>query len=82
MNYIGKKVLVTGAGGFIGSHLTEELVKAGATVTALVHYNSNSNTNNLRFLPKDILIQLEIVFGDIQDGFLMNTLSKGKEIVF
>ncbi|TXE08797.1 GDP-mannose 4,6-dehydratase [Algoriphagus aquimarinus] len=82
MNYTGKKVLVTGAGGFIGSHLAEELVKAGAEVTALVHYNSNSNTNNLRFLPKEILSQIEIIFGDIQDGFLMNTISKGKEIVF
>ncbi|WP_425639499.1 GDP-mannose 4,6-dehydratase [Algoriphagus yeomjeoni] len=82
MNYTGKKVLVTGAGGFIGSHLAEELVKAGAEVTALVHYNSNSYTNNLRFLPEEILSQIEIVFGDIQDGFLMNTLSKGKEIVF
>jgi NAD dependent epimerase/dehydratase len=82
MNYTGKKVLVTGAAGFIGSHLTEELVKAGAKVTALVHYNSNSNTNNLRFLPKEILSEVEIVFGDIQDGFLMNSLSKGKEIIF
>ena len=82
MNYTGKKVLVTGAGGFIGSHLTEELVKAGAQVTALVHYNSNSNIANLQFLPKNLLNQVEIVFGDIQDGFLMNTLSKGKDIVF
>lgn len=82
MNYSGKKVFVTGAGGFIGSHLTEELVKAGAQVTALVHYNSNSHIANLRFLPKEILDQVEIVFGDIQDGFLMNTLSKGKDIVF
>jgi NAD dependent epimerase/dehydratase len=82
MIYTGKKVLVTGAAGFIGSHLTEELVKAGAEVTALVHYNSNSNINNLRFLPKEILSQVEIIFGDIQDGFLMNSLSKGKEIVF
>lgn len=82
MNYKGKKVLITGAAGFIGSHLTEELVKAGAEVTALVHYNSNSNIANLQFLPKSLLDQVEIVFGDIQDGFLMNTLSKGKEIVF
>lgn len=82
MNYTGKKVLVTGAGGFIGSHLTEELVKAGAQVTALVHYNSNSNIANLQFLPKNLLNQVEIIFGDIQDGFLMNTLSKGKDIVF
>ncbi|MBA4283786.1 MAG: NAD-dependent dehydratase [Candidatus Puniceispirillum sp.] len=82
MNYKGKKVLVTGAGGFIGSHLTEELVKAGAEVTALVHYNSNSYTANLRFLQKEILFSIKIVFGDIQDGFMMNQLSEGKDIVF
>lgn len=82
MNYTGKKVLVTGAGGFIGSHLTEELVKAGADVTALVHYNSNSHISNLRFLERDLLNSIHIVFGDIQDGFLMNQLSEGKDIVF
>ncbi|SDA77752.1 NAD dependent epimerase/dehydratase, LLPSF_EDH_00030 family [Algoriphagus alkaliphilus] len=82
MNYTGKKVLVTGAGGFIGSHLTEELVKAGADVTALVHYNSNSHISNLRFLERDVLNSIRIVFGDIQDGFLMNKLSEGKDIVF
>ncbi|MDX5337614.1 MAG: GDP-mannose 4,6-dehydratase [Cyclobacteriaceae bacterium] len=82
MNYNGKKVLVTGAAGFIGSHLTEELVKSGAKVTALVHYNSNSSLANLKYLSQDILSQIEVVFGDVQDGFLMNTLSKDKEIVF
>ena len=82
MNYRGKKVLVTGAGGFIGSHLTEELVKAGAEVTALVHYNSNSHISNLRFLERNLLSSFRIVFGDIQDGFLMNQLSDGKDIVF
>lgn len=82
MNYRGKKVLVTGAGGFIGSHLTEELVKAGAEVTSLVHYNSNSHISNLRFLERNLLSSFRIVFGDIQDGFLMNQLSDGKDIVF
>ena len=40
MNWQGKTVLITGAGGFIGSHLAEELVRRGATVKAMVHYDS------------------------------------------
>jgi NAD dependent epimerase/dehydratase len=82
MNYQGKKVLVTGAGGFIGSHLTEELVRAGAEVTALVHYNSNSNISNLAYLDSPLLASVQVVFGDIQDTFLMSRLSEGKDVVF
>lgn len=47
---IGKKVVITGAGGFIGSHLVETLVAAGASVTAMVRYNSGSSIGNLAFL--------------------------------
>lgn len=82
MNYKGKKVLVTGAGGFIGSHLAEELARAGAEVTALVHYNSNSNISNLTYLDSELLATIKVVFGDIQDSFLMSQLSEGKDVVF
>lgn len=62
------KVLVTGASGFIGSHLTEALVRRGCAVRAFIRYNSNSLHGNLAYLPKEILDQVEIFFGDIRDA--------------
>jgi NAD dependent epimerase/dehydratase len=79
--YQGKKVFVTGAAGFIGSHVVEELVHQGAVVTALVHYNSNSNIANLNYLDVEILQQVNIVFGDVTDAFQMDYLIKGQDIV-
>jgi NAD dependent epimerase/dehydratase len=80
-NYKGKNVLVTGAAGFIGSHVVEELVLNGANVTALVHYNSNSNIANLNYLEKATLEKIKIVFGDVTDAFQMDTLTQGQDIV-
>ena len=51
-SYSGKKVLVTGAGGFIGSHLVERLIVEGAEVTAALKYNSSGSLGNLGFLKK------------------------------
>jgi NAD dependent epimerase/dehydratase len=79
--YRGKKVFVTGAGGFIGSHVVEELVMNGAEVTALVHYNASSYINNLRFVPQEILSKVDIKFGDVTDAFQMQTLTKDSDIV-
>ena len=53
-NWQARQVLVTGAGGFIGSHLTERLVRLGAKVRALVHYNSRNDWGLLELLPADI----------------------------
>lgn len=79
--YRGKKVFVTGAGGFIGSHVVEELVMNGAEVTALVHYNASSYINNLRFVPQEILSKVDIKFGDVTDAFQMKALTKDSDIV-
>lgn len=60
-------VLVTGADGFIGSHLVEKLVKQGAKVRAFVHYNSFNSWGWLDTIDKDILCEIEIFAGDIRD---------------
>src|SRR4030067_3837941 len=77
-----KNVLVTGAGGFIGSHLVEELVKCKARVKAFVHYNSRNNWGNLELLPRDVLENIEIITGDIRDPFCVRNAVKGCDTVF
>lgn len=80
--YKGKKVLVTGAGGFIGSHLVEALAKSGAEVTALVHYNALNSWGNLEELPAEILSKIDVKAGDITDASFVRRLTDGKEVVF
>ena len=79
---MAEKVLVTGAGGFIGSHLVEELVREGYDVRAFVHYNSNSNYYNLEKLDKDIYSSIEIMAGDISDSFAVEKSVSGCSKVF
>jgi NAD dependent epimerase/dehydratase len=82
VNWSGKKVLVTGAGGFIGSHLSESLVNLGAEVTALVRYNSRNDWGNLELIPDLQRKHIEVVAGNIEDSGLINRIVEGKSIVF
>ena len=82
MTWKRKRVLVTGAGGFIGSHLCESLVEAGADVTAILRYSSRSDWGNLEFLPPDIRAQLKVVAGNIEDSHFVMHQVKGQEVVF
>jgi NAD dependent epimerase/dehydratase len=82
LNWNRKKILVTGAGGFIGSHLCEVLMEAGADVTALVRYNSRNDWGNLEFLPSEKKSALTVILGDIEDSDLLSAQVKGKEIIF
>ena len=65
MDLLNKKVLVTGADGFIGSHLVERLLEEGFTVKAFCYYNSFNTWGWLDTFPKDKLQQVEIFTGDI-----------------
>lgn len=82
MDLKGKKVLVTGAEGFIGSHLTERLVELGADVTALVQYNSFNNWGWIDTFDKNVLDSIKVETGDIRELDGMNRIIKGQEVVF
>ena len=78
----GLRVIVTGAGGFIGSHLIERLVRDGARTRALVHYNSRNDWGLLELLPTDVLNEIEVVQGDVRDPFGTDKAVAGCEVVF
>jgi len=78
----GRKVLVTGAGGFIGSHLCERLVEEGAQVRAFLHYNSLNHWGNLELVHSDVLSQIEVVRGDLADPYSIEQVVNGCAVVF
>lgn len=82
MQLRNKKVLITGAEGFIGSHLTEKLVKMGAHVRALVQYNSFNNWGWIETFDHDIKKDLEVYTGDIREFDNMKQAVKGCDMVF
>ena len=82
MNWQNKKVLVTGAGGFNGSHLTEHLWKLGAKVKAFVRYNSRNDWGLLELLPKEKINEIEVIMGDLRDSNAIRHAAKNVEIIF
>lgn len=82
MNLKSKKVLVTGAEGFIGSHLTEKLVELDANVTALVQYNSFNNWGWIDTFDNKVKDNIEVITGDIREYDNVKRIVKGKSVVF
>jgi len=77
-----KNVLVTGAAGFIGSHLTEALVRRGDKVAAFVRYNSSNSWGWLDTAPAEVRKQLEVVKGDLKDADAVRKAVKGRDVVY
>ena len=82
MELRNRKVLVTGAGGFIGSHLVEALLGHGALVTAMVRYNGRDDWGMLADLSTEALSSIQIVRGDIRDPFFVRRAVDGVDYVF
>jgi NAD dependent epimerase/dehydratase len=75
-------VLVTGGGGFIGSHLCEALVRRGDRVRALVRYSGRGRAGRLENVPAEIRKEVEVVLGDVTDPYAMLEVFRGHELVF
>lgn len=77
-----KRILVTGAAGFIGSRLVERLIESGARVRAFTRYTSRPEIGNLVFLPPAIFKQIDLVRGDLEDFSAVNAAVKDSDLIF
>ena len=82
MTLQGKRALVTGAGGFIASHLVEALVRAGVRTRGLVHYNSRGDEGQLAWLDPEIRRQMEVLPSDVRDRSAVRQAVEGCDLVF
>ena len=82
MNFVNRTVLVTGAGGFIASHLVERLASEGARVRAFVRYNARADAGLLRYVDPDIFSDLEIIPGDLRDVEAVRVAVEGVDTIF
>lgn len=82
MTLLGKKILVTGANGFIGSHLTEELIRRGHSVRAFVHYNSSDSWGWLDHSDPAVKSALDVFSGDVRDPYGVKKAMEGCDVVF
>jgi dTDP-glucose 4,6-dehydratase len=82
MSWKDRSVLITGAGGFIGSHLTESLAGQGADVRAFVRYNSRNDRGMLEMLDPGMLDGIDVVMGDLRDSGAIRKAVKGVDTIF
>jgi len=82
MNWKDRQVLVTGAGGFIASHLVERLVSDGARVRAFTRYNSRNDVGMLKQISPDMFSELEIIRGDLRDVEAVRSAARDVDTIF
>ncbi len=82
MRFAGKTVVVTGAGGFIGSHLVEQLAREGARVRAMLRYTSRGQRGALDLLPPEVLASVDITLGDVRDFDAVREICRGADAIY
>jgi dTDP-glucose 4,6-dehydratase len=82
VRFEGKTVVVTGAGGFIGSHLVEQLVRDGARVRAMLRYTSRGQRGALDQVPDDLMSSVDVTLGDVRDFDAVREICRGANAMF